>query len=67
MGYKQELERKSIRDQKLYQYHIEHPKISSRDLGAIFKLSHARVCQIIKKQRVIVQAGLQDAVKRSKK
>ena len=50
MGYKQELERKQIRNQKLYQYHLEHPKINSRDLGGIFELSHARVCQIIKKQ-----------------
>jgi len=51
MGYKQELERKHIRDQKLYQYHLEHPKISSRDLGRIFKVSHARVCQIIKREK----------------
>lgn len=51
MGYKQELERKKVRDQKLYKYHLEHPKISSRDLGRIFKLSHTRVCKIIKKQK----------------
>jgi len=51
MGYKQELERKKIRDQKLYQYHTEHPLISYRDLGSIFKISAGRVCQIIKKER----------------
>ena len=50
MGYKQELERKVIRDQKLYQYHLEHPLISSRDLMKKFDLSHTRICQIIKKQ-----------------
>ncbi len=66
MGYKQELERKMIRDQKLYKYHLEHSKISTRDLGAIFKLSHARVCQIIKKQGEIIRAGLQDDISRGK-
>ena len=50
MGYKQELERKKLRDQKLYRYHVEHPLISYRDLGSIFKISAGRVCQIIKKE-----------------
>ncbi len=51
MGYKQELERKKVRDQKLYQYHMEHQSISYRDLGSIFKISASRVCQIIQRQR----------------
>ena len=52
MGYKQELERKQIRDRKLYLYHIEHPKISYRDLGSIFKISAGRVCQILQNQEM---------------
>lgn len=51
MGYKQQLEQKKKRDAKLYQYHLDHPQISVRDLGRIFKISGARVSQIIKKHR----------------
>lgn len=50
MGYKQELERKQARDKRLYQYHLAHPLISSRGLAGIYKLSHVRICQIIKKE-----------------
>ncbi len=56
MGYKQELERKQVRNQKLYQYHLDNPKISVRDLGKIFKISHARVSQILREQKE-VQGG----------
>ncbi len=56
MGYKQELERKKVRNQKLYQYHLDNPLISVRDLGRIFKISHARVSQILRKQKE-VQGG----------
>lgn len=48
MGYKQQLEQKKKRDIKLYQYHLDNPLISVRDLGRIFKISHGRVSQIIK-------------------
>ena len=47
MSYKQQLEQKKKRDTTLYKYHLEHPLISVRDLGKIFKLSGARVSQII--------------------
>ena len=47
MGYKQQLEQKKMRDVKLYQYHLDNPLISVRDLGRIFKISHGRVSQII--------------------
>lgn len=50
MGYKQQLERLKKRDATLYQYHLDNPKISFRDLGRIFKISHGRVGQIIKSE-----------------
>lgn len=53
MGYKQQLEQKKKRDTTLYQYHLDHPQISVRDLGRIFKISHGRVSQIIKREREI--------------
>ena len=49
MGYNQQLEQKKRRDARLYQYHLDHPLIGVRDLGSIFKISGARVSQIIKK------------------
>jgi len=57
MGYKQELERKKIRDAKLYKYHLEHPNISYRDLDNIFKISYGRVGQILQKQRELKVGG----------
>ncbi len=52
MGYKWYLEQKRLRDIKLYAYHLNNPDISFRDLGKIFKLTGARVGQIIKKMEV---------------
>lgn len=51
MGYKQQLEQKRKRDATLYQYHLDHTQISVRDLGRIFKISHGRISQIIKRER----------------
>ncbi len=51
MGYKQQLEKLKKRDTKLYQYHLDNPLISVRDLGKIFKISYARVSQILKAMR----------------
>ena len=48
MGYKQQLEQKKKRDANLYAYYLANPLMSFRDLGNIFKLTGARVGQIIK-------------------
>lgn len=55
MGYKQQLERLKKRDARLYQYHLDNPQISLRDLGRIFKISHGRVSQIIKSEKAKCQ------------
>jgi hypothetical protein len=51
MGYKQQLKRKQKGYARLYKYHLEHPDISFRDLGEIFKITGARVGQILKAMR----------------
>ena len=59
MGYKQQLEQKKKRDAGLYRYHLDHPLISMRDIGRIYKISHQRVSQIIIAQRAQeVKSGL---------
>ena len=52
MGYKWMLEQKRLRDISLYAYYLNNPDISFRDLGNIYKITGARVGQIIKKQRI---------------
>jgi len=50
MAYLQELERKKERNRRLYLYHLKYPLMSSRALGAVYHISHTRVCKIIKEE-----------------
>jgi DNA-directed RNA polymerase sigma subunit (sigma70/sigma32) len=38
------------RNRLLYAYHVEHPLASLEDIGKVFKISRARVCQILQKR-----------------
>ena len=48
MGYKNYLERAKERDANLVKYFAKHPNMSQRALGKVFKISQARVAQIIR-------------------
>jgi len=50
MAYLQELARKKERNKKIYQYHLDHPLVSSRALGKMRHLSHTQICKIIKEE-----------------
>ena len=44
--------RKTARNKQLYEYYLQHKDdMSVRDIGKIFGVSGARVCQIVKDMR----------------
>jgi len=47
MSYK--LRDKKDRNERLLKYRHEHPDITLKSLGRIFKIGESRVCQILKK------------------
>ena len=50
---KYEANTKTARNQAVRDYHVAHPELSLKEVGAIFKISQQRVCQLIAKVRVV--------------
>lgn len=51
MAYSDYLKQKQGRDERLYQHHLVHPKMSQQSLANEFHISQTRVSKILKRKR----------------